>query len=214
MKIHKITNSPISSNCFILHKNHKCIIIDPGSKDNIELDSYLVINNLTPEYVFLTHEHFDHIWGVNKLRLKFLDIKVISSKKCSLGITCSKKNMSAFYKNEHFVCLNSDFEFDESFELNWMGERFYFFETIGHSPGSICIYFNNFLISGDTIIYNEKTVTKFPNSSVNQLNKSLLNISEIISYPTTILAGHGEDFIINNKEELFKNKNNIYNDEN
>ena len=53
--------------------------------------------------------------------------------------------MSAFYKKGHFVCLNSDIIFDDTFELNWKGQTFYFFETEGHSPGSICIHFNNYV---------------------------------------------------------------------
>ena len=199
MLIYKIINSPISSNCYVLYDNNKCIIVDPGSNDNAELDFFLEKKKLIPDFVFLTHEHFDHIWGLNQLRAKYLNFKVISSRKCSNSIICSKKNMSAFYKEGHFVCLNSDIIFDDTFELNWSGHTFYFFETEGHSPGSICIHFNNYLLSGDTIIYNEKTVTKFPNSSASQLRVSLLKIADNISFPINVLAGHGIDFIIANK---------------
>ena len=113
--------------------------------------------------------------------------------------------MSAFYKDINFTCLKSDIIFNESFELDWMGTNFHFFVTEGHSLGSICIFFNNNLITGDTIILNEKTVTKLPTGSESKLKSSLLKISEKITFPINILAGHGEDFSINNKTE-FLNK--------
>jgi glyoxylase-like metal-dependent hydrolase (beta-lactamase superfamily II) len=205
MLIHKIKNSPISSNCYIIYHNSKCVIVDPGSSSNNEIYEFIKLKNLTPEYIFLTHEHFDHIWGLNDLRSNFLELKVISSIECSNSIICSKKNLSAFYKGTSFVCLKSDIVFKASFKLFWSDTMFDFFITEGHSLGSICILFNNNLITGDTIILNEKTVTKFPNGSESQLKSSLLKISENITFPINIFAGHGEDFSINSKTELLNN---------
>jgi glyoxylase-like metal-dependent hydrolase (beta-lactamase superfamily II) len=205
MLIHKIKNSPITSNCYILYYDSNCIIVDPGSSNNIEVYDFLKLKNLTPQYIFLTHEHFDHILGLNDLRSRYLGLKVISSLECSNSIICSKKNMSVFYKDINFSCLQADIVFKDSFELDWMGTKFYFFVTEGHSIGSICILFNNNLITGDTIILNEKTVTKLPRGSESKLKSSLLKISEKITFPINILAGHGEDFSINNKTEFLNN---------
>ena len=201
MEIFKIVNNPISSNCYILYKFNvgKCIIVDPGSENNDKVISFLRANDLTPDYIFLTHEHFDHVWGLNELRIIYQNVKVVSSHKCSQGIICSKKNMSAFYKNYNFKCTNSDIIFDSNFELEWLGIKFNFISTEGHSPGSICIYFGKYLISGDTIIWNEKTVTKFPNGSLEKLLKSITNISEVISFPINILPGHGIEFKLNSR---------------
>ena len=205
MFIHKIKNLPITSNCYIIYHGSKCIIVDPGSSSNNEVYEFLKLKNLTPEYIFLTHEHFDHIWGVNDLRSTYLELKVVSSIECSNSIICSKKNLSAFYKDIDFVCLKSDIVFKDSFKLFWSGTMFDFFITEGHSLGSICILFNNTLITGDTIILNEKTLTKLPKSSESQLKLSFLKISEKINFPIRILAGHGEDFTINNKTEFINN---------
>ena len=205
MFLHKIKNSPITSNCYILYNDSKCIIVDPGSSNNKEVYDFLKLKKLTPEYIFLTHEHFDHIWGLNDLRSNYLNLKVISSIECSNSIICSKKNMSAFYKDINFSCLKSDIVFKDSFELDYMETHFHFFLTEGHSSGSVCILFNNNLITGDTIILNEKTITKLPNGSESKLKLSLLNTSEKITFPINIFAGHGEDFTIYSKTEFFNN---------
>ena len=78
MFIYKIKNSPIISNCYILYSDSKCIIVDPGSSSNIEILEFLKLNNLSPEYIFLTHEHFDHIWGLNDLKSIFLDLEIVT----------------------------------------------------------------------------------------------------------------------------------------
>ena len=71
MSIHiaQIKNQPVDSNCYVVsHEGFQgCIVIDPGTKDGDELFKYLTGKNLRPEFIILTHEHFDHIWGVNKL---------------------------------------------------------------------------------------------------------------------------------------------------
>jgi len=61
------------------------------------------------------------------------------------------------------------------------------------------------LITGDTIILNEKTLTKYPNSSESQLKSSILKMSEKITFPIKIFSGHGEDFSIYNKTEFINN---------
>ena len=68
--IERILNKPIDSNCFVIHAlgKHSCIIIDPGTEDCEDLIRFLKSKYLIPEYIFLTHEHFDHIWGIKKLK--------------------------------------------------------------------------------------------------------------------------------------------------
>ena len=54
-----------------------------------------------PEYIFLTHEHFDHIWGVNLLK-EIYNSHLICSLTCSQKIVNKKKNMSIFYNQVGF----------------------------------------------------------------------------------------------------------------
>ena len=86
IEVKRFINNPISSNCFVVFDKAKglhCIIIDPGSEIQSELFEYLDSYNLVPEFIILTHEHFDHCWGVNGLREKYNDIKLVCSSECS-----------------------------------------------------------------------------------------------------------------------------------
>jgi hydroxyacylglutathione hydrolase len=92
MVIKKIKNDPISSNCYVIHNkvNQECLIIDPGTENNYTLNKYLNYKKIFPKYVILTHEHFDHIWGVIDLQKKYNFI-LICNKVCSNAISDPKK---------------------------------------------------------------------------------------------------------------------------
>ena len=84
LKVVRIINQPVTSNCFLLYDrevNNDCLVVDPGSEYPDELEQLLRDLNLYPKYILLTHEHFDHIWGCNYLVEKYHS-KIICSVLC------------------------------------------------------------------------------------------------------------------------------------
>ena len=106
ISVQTIVNVPVSSNCFVLYDKavgRECIVVDPGSKNNEELFALLEEEELNPQYIILTHEHFDHCWGVNEIVERFGAI-VICSEVCAECIRFEKRNCSVFYDyNERFI---------------------------------------------------------------------------------------------------------------
>jgi hydroxyacylglutathione hydrolase len=197
LKICTIVNTPVPSNCYVIFQQEgkKAIIIDPGSSECHDLLIFLNEKNLTPEYIFLTHEHFDHIAGVNKLKSIF-DIKVLAHSICAERIIDKKKNLSVFFDQNGFEVTGVDIFVDsENDVMEWYTHQFQFYYTPGHSEGSMAICINNYLFVGDTIILGEKTVTKLPGGSRADLIKSLNKI-EILneSKEMKIFPGHGATF--------------------
>lgn len=193
-KIHKIINNPIDSNCFIVYsKNKKCIVIDPGSENSEEIINFLESNNLNPEFIVLTHEHFDHVWAVNDLKVKYKS-KVIASRLCGEKITNAKKNMSVFYNQIGFECFNCDVSIESiQNKMQWEDEEIIFIETPGHTNCSISIVIKNNIFVGDLMIPKHKTVTKLPTGNKEILKKSLENMfSDYKNFK--IYPGHGDIF--------------------
>ena len=83
------------ANTYILVYGNHAIVVDVCSKDVAE---ELKSRELTPDYVILTHEHVDHLWGLNALREQFPDAKVIAQERCSDAIGDSKTNKAAQYR--------------------------------------------------------------------------------------------------------------------
>jgi glyoxylase-like metal-dependent hydrolase (beta-lactamase superfamily II) len=198
--IQQIPNKPIDSNSYVVYKQetNACIIIDPGTEDSVDLIDFIKIKHLRPEYIFLTHEHFDHIWGVNKLR-SIYKAKIVCSKICSLKIIDKKKNMSVFYNQIGFETFPADLIIEDiNYQLIWNGENIKFIDVPGHTNASVCILIENNLFTGDTIIKNTKTVTKLPDGSKEKLIESFsLLENSLKNRKIKIYSGHGPSFYYN-----------------
>lgn len=198
--IQRILNNPITSNCFVIHDANKneCVVIDPGTYDNSELRKYLLQNKLSPSIIILTHEHFDHIWGVQELSFTY-NFQLICNQVCAGAILNPKKNLSLFYNNVGFsIDIQVSTIESLNYKLDWFGHKFYFINTPGHSEGSIVIQLSNFLFCGDLMIQNEMTVTKLPGGSKSRLNNSLTMLKLLLSSDTILHSGHGDNFVFKN----------------
>jgi len=200
IQVHRIVNTPVPSNCFVIYDksvNSDCIIVDPGTKDNEGLISYIVEQRLLPVYIILTHEHFDHCWGVNELVEKY-QIPIICSELCAECLPFEKRNCSVFYDyKERFVITSKTISVESlNFVLHFADTEFRFFASLGHTNASICFTVNHFLFTGDTLIKDLRTVTKLPTGSVAKLKESLNAIAKLKDQGYTVYAGHGESFLL------------------
>jgi hydroxyacylglutathione hydrolase len=195
--IERIPNKPIDSNCFVVYSTDDecCIIIDPGTEDCADLIGFIEDLNLKPEYILLTHEHFDHIWGVNRLKCIY-KLKLVCSRDCAAMLIDKKKNMSVFYNQVGFETCPADILIEDiNNQLEWNCKHLEFIATRGHSEASICILIDNNLFTGDTIIRNNKTVVKLPGGNKNKLKDSLLLLDKkFLGKHLQIHSGHGESF--------------------
>lgn len=196
--VHRIVNTPVDSNCFVLFDKavcDDCIIVDPASKYNENLLCFLREKKLTPKYIVLTHEHFDHCWGVNEL-VRHFQIPIVCSELCAEAIKNEKKNCSVFYDNKERFTINNETISVESleFKLHFADSDILFYSTPGHTEASICFVFGNYLFTGDTLIQNLRTVTKLPGGNVMKLRKSLEFLQTFFGKGVHVCAGHGEEF--------------------
>ena len=195
--IQRITNKPVESNCYVIHNTYssECLVIDPGEETGEYLSGFLKAGNLCPGHVLVTHEHFDHVWGVNRLKEEYGSI-VICSSWCSGKITAPKGNLSVFYDQTGFTTIPADQTVEQlDFRLDWLGHEVRFILTPGHTGGCVTISIGNNLFTGDFLIKGVKTNTKLPGSSVNELNNSLEKILKLFEYQNPMVyPGHGERF--------------------
>lgn len=182
MQVHRLINSPVDSNCFVVvgDVDTNCIVIDPGTEDCVELLSFLEAKHLNPQYIFLTHEHIDHIIGCKTLKEHYPEASLVCSDLCATNLNNTRFNLSRLA--EQFTPRNSfpkpELTYSDKLTLDWQGEEAIFFKAMGHSQGTSHALIGNCLFVGDTYIYHYKTTTTLPGSSKLELVKtfeSLLN---------------------------------------
>ena len=200
LTVHSIVNLPVTSNCYVLFDKavgNDCIIVDPGSKDEIELFDYLRNEVLTPRLIILTHEHFDHCWGVKQLVDQF-NIPIVCSQLCADAIKNEKRNCSVFYDNKEAFIINCETISTESIDhtLEYYGHEIVFFKTPGHTDASISFIVGDFLFTGDTLIKDERTVTKLPTGSITRLTESKELFKSMQGKEYMIFPGHGETLLL------------------
>lgn len=196
--IKKIVNEPIGSNCFVIFDKavgNRCIVIDPGFECPSAISNLFINEGLNPEYIILTHEHFDHCFGCIWLNEQY-QTPVICTEACAQRISNAKSNLSLFRDGIGFCCTNETIT-TESIEnrlLLWSTYNIQYINTKGHTDSGISILINDHLFTGDTLIKDLKTVTKLKCGSKEDLKYSLQYYQSLKGLGIHIHPGHGDDF--------------------
>lgn len=176
LTVRQFTWDILDANTFVIEAGDSVLIVDPV--DSTEFYEY--IESKHEAIVLLTHAHYDHICGLNRLREIIPRTTVYASKTCSDNIRDHRKNLSnianvlmAFHEHRErpsmetdpFTCAPADITYEGSIHLEWNGLDIEMSEFYGHSKDSSCILINGkYLFSGDTIL-PIPTVTRLPGGS-------------------------------------------------
>jgi glyoxylase-like metal-dependent hydrolase (beta-lactamase superfamily II) len=192
MHVKQLINSVFTSNTYIISetKSKWVWLIDTGETDGVL--NYLARETLV-KGVFITHPHFDHIYGINKLIDSFPDCIVHTSEQGMKGLFSDKLNLS-YYHNEPIIFKGTNIQILHEPDKTELFENCFLetLETPGHNWGCLTYRTENYLFTGDSYIPNAKVVTKLKGGNKEASKKSLQKIMDNISKNTIICPGHGE----------------------
>ncbi len=203
-----LTDPLTNSNCYILTHQGHALIIDPNRFAPIQ--TYLTEHNVQPEYVFLTHEHCDHMAGLNELRQTY-SLQVVASQACSDGIQSTTLNMTRmmeaylYFKSQgtlrvtypKFTCAKADIIFHTFDLFFWYDHHFLFVSAPGHTPGSTCIIMDDtVLFSGDYFIPGEDVITRLPGGDEETYQNLGKEVLRALPVPLWTYPGHGPAFML------------------
>ena len=201
LKIKCFVNELMSSNCYLVYDEitRQCVIIDPASQYSLEEIKFIERNNLSVDYIILTHEHTDHTWGVNSLLQRF-DLKVVCHKECALALNSESRAYFQFYYDDpsyEYVIEKIDLLVDENSNIiDWNGRKINFMYSPGHSKGSMCVKIDNVLFTGDTIMQYKPYISR-KNGSLESFHDSVNCIKDLFLHKDIIVyPGHGESFCL------------------
>lgn len=211
IKVKRFINTPVPSVTYLLEDEGSghCIIIDPGSKEEIELRDYIQAHRLTLDYILLTHEHFDHCWGVNYLKDCFPLAKVVATRKCAEWVLKPWNYFNQMYYNsdEYYQIPKIDILVEDiDGIMEWNRIIVHIIMTPGHTDKGVCIEIGGCLFSGDTILYKTKPFLKKKyGASKEELKASIYDIYQHYPEDTIIYPGHGEPFQLGETKEYYNN---------
>ena len=142
--------------------------------------------------VFLTHSHFDHIYGANQLFQTKPQCVVYTSEFGREALYNEKMNLSSYhessfaYKGERVDVLREG----DKVEI-YPNIELFIYETPGHSPCCLTYSVRNWLFTGDAFIPGVKVVTKLPKGNKPQAIESTNKIQKLALHKI-ICPGHGE----------------------
>ena len=146
----RLDSEETTCNSYLVIEDSAVLLIDVSDTDKIR--RLITAHNWTLEKILLTHEHVDHIVGLEQIR-SLTDAPVISCTACSSRIGIPKQNLSTFYdllvyaytgticKNRHdsFSCRPCEVTFQDHLTISWHKHIFRLYRCPGHSPGSTLI---------------------------------------------------------------------------
>lgn len=195
------------SNCYILEENQKTIVIDPNDGEKIR--NRLKEKCWNVDYIFLTHEHCDHIQGLNLLRKYFPQSCLLAQAACSEKIQSPVGNMSALmetylhfkyagrhFKYEPFACEKADRIFEQRYEMEWEGHEIRLEAVPGHTMGSAVMWVDDrILFSGDYLIKGKTDVIRLPGGDEEIYRNCAKPWEENLPKGTLLYPGHGPGYI-------------------
>ena len=215
LKVLRFVNTPVPSNTYLLidEIGKKCFVIDPGTKEQSEVRDYIRSHELILDYIILTHEHFDHCWGVNYL-LESFRAKVVATRFCAEWVQTPLNYFNQLYYNSDELYQIKQVDViveDIDWKLMWGDVPIVFVNTPGHTNKGMCIEIGGCLFTGDTLLYRTKPfLKKRYGASKTELRESIINIYHTYSGDTLVFPGHGEPFRLNETGEFY---NQYFNDE-
>lgn len=191
IEIYDITNSIFTSKTYILSKEgeDKAWLVDIGDVEPVL--SYLKERNLVVEGVFLTHAHFDHIYGIESLIKLFPECKVYCTEYAKEALASDKLNLSKYHGTPiRYSGYNVEMVHDgEKMVLFEDESQMEFFETPGHNPGCLTIVMGDVVFTGDAYIPGIGVNTIPPKADKELAKVSLERILKLAE-GKTILSGH------------------------
>jgi glyoxylase-like metal-dependent hydrolase (beta-lactamase superfamily II) len=188
--IERIVVGVVATNCYVIGDEEERVgaVVDPGDEPEkiLKLADRM---NVDIAYVINTHGHVDHI-GANRIIKERTNAPLMIHCADADMLHSPSRNLSLLMGRE-IVSPQADRLLEEGDTIMFGGVRLEVVHTPGHSPGSVCLFGDGFVFSGDTLFFDSIGRTDFPGSSYEDIMSSIRDVLSPLPDTLTVYPGHG-----------------------
>ena len=195
MKIITLIANPFQVNTYIISDEAgNAIIIDPACSTPDEQQyfiSEIEKHQLTPQMIFLTHGHIDHILGCGFIQ-QFYNIDVYAHPRTDYFIDQANDSAQLFGLHmSHSPSITKYLEHKQIAGIETM--PFEVFHTPGHADGSLCFYCEqeDVVFTGDVLFQQSIGRTDLPTGDMDTLLENIAANLLVLPRHTIVYPGHG-----------------------
>ncbi len=194
MIVTQITVGAFQENCYIVGdpESESAAIVDPGSEPE-RIIAEVERSGRTPEAIWITHAHVDHIGAVAPLKRRW-DIPVwlhpLDEPLYRVG-----GRQAQLYGIPYEEPPTPDMQLEEGSTLKLGKLELSVIHVPGHAPGHVVIHGHGHALVGDCLFAGSIGRTDLPFSNPAQLEASLRRIAALPS-ETIVHPGHGDSTTI------------------
>ncbi len=195
IKYESIAVGALQVNCYAVYcdKTREGIIIDPGA--NLSKIKALVESvNMIPVAVVLTHSHFDHSAHAEDVKQIYNAPIVMHEGEKSI-FADAYMNLSSVFTNKPITGV-ADRLVKDGDAIKFGECELRVIHTPGHTDGSMCLFGEGILFSGDTLFYDSHGRTDFPTGDDVTLAISIKRLFAMLDDDVAVNTGHNQSTTI------------------
>lgn len=193
-EIHALVVGQLQTNCYVLESKGCSLIIDPGDEPERILRFIKDVSGM-PTHIVATHTHFDHVLGVDGIRKVTKTPFFIHPDDLPM-LQSMQSRVRQFMGFEVPPPPKVDGYLKDGDSLKVGDETIRVLHTPGHSPGSISLSGNGFVLTGDALFNQSIGRTDLPGGDLETLIHSIRERLFKLDDDTTVYPGHGPETTI------------------
>lgn len=195
MEFTTFTLGDLDTNCYLVwdEVSGDAMIIDPADEGGF-LSEEVLRRGLELKHIVLTHGHFDHVLGLLELSLNFpVPVWMHTGDEALLARAAASAKHWLKRPVDPVPTLTQPLARGDTLSLG--KSTLQIMHTPGHTPGSMAIFSEEYIWTGDTLFADSIGSADHAYSNKKQLWKSITELKQTHAGKLA-LPGHGQSFLV------------------
>lgn len=184
IQIDRLVLGPFSTNAYIVtcRDTGESALVDTPNDTRSILEA---LRNAHPKYILITHGHFDHL-------------EALAEVKAALNVPVAVHPGDA-----EALPIDPDILLRDGDTMPLGAIQLQVLHTPGHTPGSLCLFTDKYLIAGDTLFPGGPGHTRSPDDFqliIQSLTRRIFPLPD----DTQVYPGHGDATVLGKEREAFR----------